>query len=339
MKRVGGLFDKWCNIENFYGALKDVQSGKTEHPSFIEFKSNASFEIEQLINEIKSGCYRTMPYRNFPVSTPKQRTISAPHLRDRLVQHAMMRVIGNIIDRRFIHHSYACRKNRGTTNCSLQLVEYLKKFNDENWFLKIDISKFFYSIPKHRLLKKYENIIKCKNTIKILKEFIFRNDFFNQGEMQVYIDDSLVGICIGNYTAQIGANLTLNSTDHFIKRTLKCKYYLRYMDDMIILDSNKDKLNYIFSEVTKFLNIEELKVNPKSGIGKLKQGVDFVGFRTWKNKRLIRKQSLFRIRRALKKGFNHNQVCSFLAHAKDTNSLNYIKNIIDKYKESSNVNS
>ena len=157
--------------------------------------------------------------------------------------------------------------------------------------------------------------------------------------MQVYIDDSLVGICIGNYTAQIGANLTLNSTDHFIKRTLKCKYYLRYMDDMIILDSNKDKLNYIFSEVTKFLHIEELKVNPKSGIGKLKQGVDFVGFRTWKNKRLIRKQSLFRIRRALKKGFNHNQVCSFLAHAKDTNSLNYIKNIIDKYKESSNVNS
>ena len=74
----------------------------------------------------------------------------------------------------------------------MQLVEYLKNFNDEDWFLKIDISKFFYSIPKHRLLKKYENIIKCKNTIRILKEFIFRNDFFNQGEMQVYIDDSLV---------------------------------------------------------------------------------------------------------------------------------------------------
>jgi hypothetical protein len=86
-------------------------------------------------------------------------------------------------------------------------------------------------------------------------------------------------------------------------------------------------------EIKKILDYEKLRLNPKSGIFDLKQGVDFVGYRTWKNKRLIRKQSLFRIRKSLKKGFNQNRVHSFLSHAKDTNSLHYVQNIINQYKE------
>lgn len=126
----------------------------------------------------------------------------------------------------------------------------------------------------------------------------------------------------------------LNIKHEILRQLVEVSYDLGYVDRV----QRYHHLSLLIDELGKMIG-SWIKKLPKSGIGKLKQGVDFVGFRTWKNKRLIRKQSLFRIRRALKKGFNHNQVCSFLAHAKDTNSLNYIKNIIDKYKESSNVNS
>lgn len=319
MKRTGNLFDSWCNVDNFYEALKEVRRGKILHDTFIAFERKAPVHIENLVNEIRSGTYEPMPYRSFKVFEPKERIISAPHIRDRVVQHALMRVIKKLIDNRFIAQNFACRVNKGTHKCSKLLVKYLKNF-DDGYCLKIDISKFFYEINRDVLMIKIEKIVKCRKTLNVIAKFI-------------YEDEEIKGIPIGNLTSQLFANLMLNDLDHFIKRTLKCKYYLRYMDDMIILDTNKDKLNYIFKEITKVILKEKLQLNPKSGIFELKQGVDFVGYRTWKNKRLIRKQSLFRIRKTLKKGFNQNRVSSYIAHAKDTNSLQYVQNIINRYRE------
>lgn len=319
MKRAGNLFMSWCNINNFYEAVKEVRKGKTLHDTFIAFERKAPIHIEELINEIISGTYKPMEYRSFKVYEPKERIISAPHLRDRVVQHALMRVIKDIVDSKFIAQNFACRKGKGTHNCSKTLVKYLQDF-EEGYCLKIDISKFFYEIDRKILFAKISKIIKCKFTLQIIYKFIYDNDDYK-------------GIPIGNLTSQLFANLMLNDLDHFVKRTLKCKYYLRYMDDMIILDNNKDKLHYIFKEITKLIKNENLRLNPKSGIFDLKQGVDFVGYRTWKHKRLIRKQSLFRIRKKLKKGFDKNRADSFLAHAKDTNSLHYVQSIINYYKD------
>lgn len=137
-----------------------------------------------------------------------------------------------------------------------------------------------------------------------------------------------MGIAIGNYVSQTNANLMLNDTDHFAKRVLKCKHYLRYMDDIIILDNNKDKLAYIKEQMRIKIESENLKLNPKSKIAKLKQGVDFVGYRHWKDKKLIRKQSLFRLRKCLKKGATQNQIASFYAHSKNTNSAEYINKLL-----------
>lgn len=319
MKRAGRLFDKWCNRDNFYEALKEVRKGKTLHDTFISFERKAPIHIENLINEIKSNKYKPMPYRSFKVFEPKERIISAPHLRDRVVQHALMREIKKYIDSRFISQNFACRIGKGTHKCSKLLVDYLKNF-DNGYCLKIDISKFFYEINRDILMIKIENIIKCKKSLDVISKFI-------------YEDENEKGIPIGNLTSQLFANLMLNDLDHFCKRKLKCEYYIRYMDDIVILDNNKDKLHFIFKKIKSFVENEKLKVNPKSGVFDIKQGVDFVGYRTWKNKRLIRKQSLFRIRKSLKKGFNKNRVSSYLAHAKDTNSLHYVQNIINQYKE------
>lgn len=329
MRRVGNLISKWNNLENFYFALKDLRKGKTLHPSFIEFEYQAPVIIDRLIKDIDSGTYKVKPYRNFTIYEPKKRTISAPHIEDRLVQHALMRLIGPIIDRRFIDQTYACRVKKGTHSCSNQLTNYLQNYTEDDYFLQLDMSKYFYSIEKDILFKKVKKIIKCKKTLLVIKEFIYSNDFFFADSKNiVHFDDSPFGIAIGNYVSQTNANLMLNDTDHFAKRVLKCKHYLRYMDDIIILDNNKDKLAYIKEQMRLKIESENLKLNPKSKIAKIKQGVDFVGYRHWKDKKLVRKQSLFRIRKCIKKGANENQIASFYAHSKSTNSAEYINKII-----------
>lgn len=335
MKRMGNLIDKWNNLENFYLALKDLRKGKTLHPSFIEFEYEAPIIINRLIKEIDAGTYKVKPYRNFKVFEPKQRMISAPHIEDRLVQHAVMRIVSHLIDKRFIDQSFACRVGKGTHSCSEQLTRYLQNFKEEDYFLQLDMSKYFYSIDKDILFNKVKRVIKCKKTLVVFREFIFSNDyFFSDSKDIIYFDNSPFGIAIGNYVSQTNANLMLNDTDHFAKRILKCKYYIRYMDDIIILDNNKHKLAYIKKEMQKKIESENLRLNPKSKIAKLKQGVDFVGYRHWKDKKIIRKQSLFRVKKCLKKGANENQIASFLAHSKNTNSLCYVQNIINtKIKE------
>lgn len=334
MKRAGNLIQEWNSLENFYLALKELRKGKTLHPSFIAFEYEAPVIIDRLIKEIDSGTYKAKPYRNFPVYEPKERMISAPHIEDRLVQHALMRIVGPIIDRKFIDQTYACRVGRGTHSCSNQLTRYLQNYTEDDYFLQLDMSKYFYSIDKDVLFKKVKKIIKCKKTLEVFREFIYSNDFFFADSKDiVYFDNSPFGIAIGNYVSQTNANLMLNDTDHFAKRVLKCKHYLRYMDDIIILDNNKDKLAYIKEQMRIKIESENLKLNPKSKIARLKQGVDFVGYRHWKDKKIIRKQSLFRVKKCLKKGANTNQLASFLAHSKNTNSICYVQNIINQYKE------
>lgn len=329
MKRAGKLISKWNELINFYSALKDLRKGKTLHPSFIEFEYEAPIIIDRLIKEIDSGTYKVKPYRNFLVHEPKERMISAPHIEDRLVQHALMRIVGPIIDRKFIDQTYACRVGRGTHSCSNQLTSYLQNYTEDDYFLQLDMSKYFYSIDKDGLFKKVKKIIKCKKTLEVFREFIYSNDFFFADSKDiVYFDNSALGIAIGNYVSQTNANLMLNDTDHFAKRVLKCKHYLRYMDDIIILDNNKDKLAYIKEQMRIKIESENLKLNPKSKIAKLKQGVDFVGYRHWKDKKLIRKQSLFRLRKCLKKGATQNQIASFYAHSKNTNSAEYINKLL-----------
>ena len=130
--------------------------------------------IENLINEIKSNTYKPMPYRSFKVFEPKERIISAPHLRDRVVQHALMREIKKYIDNRFISQNFACRIGKGTHKCSKLLVDYLKNF-DNGYCLKIDISKFFYEINRDILMIKIENIIKCKKSLDVISKFIYED--------------------------------------------------------------------------------------------------------------------------------------------------------------------
>jgi len=144
----------------------------------------------------------------------------------------------------------------------------------------------------------------------------------------MFFDAEGKGIPLGNVTSQLLANLYLNELDHFAKRKLKVKHYNRYMDDILILHHNKSVLNNYLARMELFIENLGVETNSKTKISQIRESVDYVGYRTLYNRKIIRKSSLFRIKRKLKKEATLQRVSSFLSHSKDTASLNYVVDII-----------
>jgi len=259
-----------------------------------------------------------MPYFKFIVYEPKERIIHAPAFRDIVVQHAIYRVVYPIFDKAFIDTSFACRLGYGTHRASNYTQGALRACRDEDYILKLDIRKFFYSIDREILRKQIERKIKDRGLVDIMMLFAQK--------------DEPLGIPIGNLLSQIYALIYLNPLDHYIKRVLKVKHYVRYVDDFILIGLTRDKCLEYKSLIVDFLKDKLCLELSKSTIQKVKHGVNFVGYRTWKNKRLIRKYSLYKFKRAVKQG-KELSVVSLLGHAKQTNSLKYMLKII---KDSSN---
>jgi len=292
------------------GAWREVRRDKTYHYSVLKYEQNLAVNLDNLLNSIIDGSYRVRPTRNFIIFEPKERFIEAPHLEDRIVQHAITAVIRPMIEARFIDQSFACRVNKGTHASNDLLMRYLAQYENKGYYLRIDVSKFFYSISHERIEGKLRKILNCEKTLEVLKMF-FTN---SEGK----------GLPLGNVTSQVLANLSLNDVDHFIKRELKIRHYARYMDDMIMLHPSKEFLQDAFRRIKQKIAEETLLTNNKSKIGKISEGIDFVGYRTWYNRRVIRKKSLFRIKRKLKQDANLNRLASFLSHSMRTDSIVYV---------------
>ena len=310
MKRFGSLKSIWCNYEVLLDAWREVKKQKSYFFSILAYEENLAVNLSNLLSSIEDGSYKPRPLRSFYIHVPKTRLIEAPYLEDRIVQHALLIVIRPIIERHFIDQSYACRKERGTHAGSDQLMSYLVNYKDQGYYLKIDIEKFFYSIDHRVLEAQLSKLIKCNYTLQMLCQF--------------YDCESGKGLPLGNVTSQILANLSLTPLDHFIKRDLKIRHYVRYMDDFILLSKSKSELQDALRLITTEVEKLNLKINHKSKISRIKEGIDFVGYRTWYNRRIIRKRSLFNIKRKLKQDANLNRVASFLSHAMRTDSIVYV---------------
>jgi retron-type reverse transcriptase len=310
MIRQGALKDIWCNYDALLKAWQEVRVGKTYHYSILNYENNLACNLNDLLDRLINNTYEVRPTRDFYIWEPKKRFIRAPHLEDRIVQHALMNAIRGIIENRFIYDTYACRKGKGTHAASRRLQQFLVAYKNAGYYLKVDIEKFFYNINHKCLLKQLSGIIKCKDTMDLLEKF------FANAEGK--------GLPLGSVTSQLLANLSLNPVDHLVKRYLHIQHYLRYMDDFILLSSSKVRLKYCRIKINEMVEYLGMRINLKTKIGRLKEGIDFVGYRTWYNCRLIRKRSLYKIGRTLKKDFNQNRMSSYLAHSKDTNSLPYV---------------
>jgi len=315
-KRIGYLFERAFNKENLYNAYLDARKGKRVKRATLKFEVNLGAEIKKLYSELNSGTYKPRPYSQFYVYEPKKRLINAPAFRDLVVQHAIYRVIYKIFDRSFIDTSYACRKGGSTHKASVYTQKEMRKYNGELYFVKLDIRKFFYNIDRDILRKMFEKKIKDKRFVNLICGF----SKMNGGK----------GIPIGNLLSQIYALIYLNPLDHFIKRVLKIKSYVRYVDDFILIGLTLEEAKQAKFMCEKFVQ-EKLHLELSHWhIQKIKRGINFVGYRTWKSIKFVRKHSIYKMKRAVKKS-KIESIISLIGHAKGTGTIPYYKKILIEF--------
>ncbi|HSH35333.1 reverse transcriptase/maturase family protein [Schnuerera sp.] len=304
----------------------------------IEFAMDEVYNLLKLKAEIKNKTYRFSGYINFVVTRPKVRGINAPHCRDKVVQLAMNNVLKEIYNPKFIYDSYACIDEKGTHRCVKRIQHFMRKakweYGDEAFIVKIDIKKFFYNIVRDILKELIAQTIKEKETLELIYLIIDSADAID-----------VLGMPLGNTLSQLCANIYLNVVDQYAKRNLGLKYYIRYMDDIIIIVENKERakevLELIRAKVEKELGLV-LNEN-KSKIFPLAQGANAIGFKIYPTHMLLRNESKKRIKQKLKK-FKpllieeeitiekvEQILNSWLGHADLANSYKFIQSLLERF--------
>ena len=309
MKRFGNLFEQAFSRGNLYQAYLDARRGKRGKRACFEFEIHLGANLAALHAEVHAGAYRPQPYFKFMVYEPKPRVIYAPSFRDIVLQHAIYRVTYPIFDRTFISTSFACRNGYGTHKASDYTQKALRHYGNDVYILKLDVRKFFYSIDRQILRGLVERKLKDSRLIEVMMLFADTGD--------------PLGIPIGNLLSQLYALIYLNPVDQFIKRVLEVRHYVRYVDDMVLVGLSREQALDYKALIVEFLKDRLHLELSKSTIQRVKRGVNFVGYRTWKTKRIIRKYSLYKFSRRLRAG-DQQAVVSLLGHAKSTDSLPYM---------------
>lgn len=290
LKTHNKLYAKIYDFENLHKAYLCARKNKRYKREVLEFGNNLEENLIQLQNELIHESYTASAYRQFMVYEPKERLILALPFRDRVLHHAICNIIEPIFDKTMIKDTYACRKAKGVLKGVKRVSRFVGSVSQasEGYCLKMDIHKYFYSIEHETLYRLLQKKIRCKRTLNLLRIIIDSSDN--------------PGIPIGNLTSQLFANVYLNLVDHFIKEELKIKYYVRYMDDMIIIDNDKNRLAAVLKEIIYFLRDRlSLKLNSKTQIFPIKRGIDFLGYRQYEDYRLLRKRVMLKNFKKFKK--------------------------------------
>ena len=292
----------WANLCQ---ALRYARKGKKPAKTMLLFQFHQERELLQLQHELETKTYRPGPYRAFTIYDPKERMISAAPFRDRVVHHALCRILEPIFEKTFISDSYANRKGKGTHAAVQRYQQYARK---HPWVLKCDIRKFFPSLD-HEILKQeirwkiwnadvlwlVDTIIDASNPQEPVTDYFPGDDLFTAL-------DRRRGLPIGNLTSQFWANVYMNRFDHFVKETLRVPGYIRYVDDFVLFADSKEQLHAWLGQLEKYLAGIRLKLHPnKTRIFRTADGVPFLGFRVWPYRRQVQKPKTRRYRRFLKK--------------------------------------
>ncbi len=312
MKTYRNLYDKICDFENLHSAYLEARKCKRYRDEVLVFTANLEENLITIQNELIHQTYSVGRYREFYVYEPKKRLVMALPFKDRVVQWAIYRIINPIVSKGFITDTFACIAGRGTHQAVKKLqywLKLLKRDDAETFYLKMDISKYFYSVdhgillqilrrkfPDERLLWLLQTIIQCEDTPFGLPS----GQDLSNGER---LFDR--GMPIGNLTSQLFANIYLNEIDQYIKRELQAKYYMRYMDDMIILSHDKPWLHAYKDLIDAYLHVYlRLSLNNKTAIRPARLGILFCGYRIWASHIKLGKRTALKMRRRLK-GLQH----------------------------------
>lgn len=311
MHRAGNLYPNAFDLDALLRAYEDARRNKRGSRSCFEFERHLGWNLTRLVEELAADTYRPRDYFTFWVYEPKPRLIHAPAFRDRVVQHAIYRVIGPIFERGFIDQSFACRAGMGTHAAADYAQAALQTSPRDSYTLKLDVRRFFYRINRSILRALVERRIKDSRMVDLM--------------MQFAVMEGDVGVPIGNLLSQLYALIYLNPADHFIKRELKVKRYARYVDDLVLFGLTRDQALEYKEQIQTFLRTRLHLEYSKWTIAPVARGVNFVGYRTWSGKRFVRRRSLYNFRHAVRAG-RFESINSILGHAKRTHSLQHLLN-------------
>lgn len=299
------LYPKIYDFQNLYDAYRKAIRKKRWRRSSLVFGRHLEENLIELQNELIYEMYRPGAYYTFIIREPKQRVIMAAPFKDRVLHHAVCNVIGPIFESGFFFHSYACRAGKGTLAGVEATERMLRSFGDKKVYcLKCDIHHYFASIDHDVLKRLIRRRIADERTLRLL---------------DVIIDstDGNIGIPLGNLTSQLFASIYLTELDRFVKQELRARHYIRYMDDFILLSDDKAELRRWRKDIEGFLDEKlHLHLNHKTAIFPVSHGIDFLGYRIFPNKRLLRKRLIKRMRKTLKH-FQHGKDVSW-THARGT---------------------
>lgn len=338
MKRINHLYEQIYAFENLHEAYKQARKGKRFRNDVLKFTHSLEENLITIQNELIWKTYQVGRYREFFVHDPKKRLIMALPFKDRVVQWAIYRVLNPIFEKAYINDSYACRVGYGSLRAVRKIQYWMRKMNRAGqaiYVLKMDVSKYFYRVDHAVLMGILRSRIKDEELLWLL-ETIIRCEHTNFG---LAVDDTgfagdkipSVGMPIGNLTSQMFANLYLNELDQFCKHELKIKRYARYMDDVLILGKDKKVLHKIWRETEAYLgNSLKLKLNGKTCVRSITQGVEFCGFRIWPEKLRLKKKTALKMRRNLKgigKRFQRGELDERSANASVQSYLGLVKHV------------
>ena len=286
------IYERIISFENLIRSFYRCYKGrKKRREDAIKFYMNLEGEIERLRQELKDKTYRPGRYRYFKIYDPKERVIAVAQFRDRVVHHAVVDVLEEIYLPYFYEHSYACIKGRGSHRAVLKAKEYIK---ENEWYLKMDIKSYYDTIP-HDGLK------------RVLRERIEDEDvMWLVGRILEVSEESSgitgAGIPIGNLTSQFFGNVYLDKLDWYIVKELGVKYYIRYMDDMVLFSNSKEDLKRWRDLIRSYVEDElSLRLKDKAVyIQKRENGLGFLGYRVYPNLIRVRNRNIKRFKKKMR---------------------------------------
>jgi len=234
MKRVGNLFERLVSFGNLHAAFLAARRGKRRTEEIAAFELDLEPRLLDIRDRLLAGDYRFGPYRSMHIFDPKPRTIVAAPFADRVVHHAICRIIEPVFDPTFICDSFACRAGKGNLAAVLRLRRFVREVPD-GWSLSCDVRKYFQGIEHGKLVGLLARKLKDGPLLDLIRTLVDGSP----------VDPALGpgrGIPIGNLTSQLFANVYLSPLDHFAKQILRLRRYVRYVDDIVVVEPDHERM-------------------------------------------------------------------------------------------------
>lgn len=319
-------------LEKLYAAYQACRKNKQRTINALRFEFEREKNLLKLLDELQNGSYEISKHICFIVTEPKPREIFAANFRDRVVHHLLHQEIEWLFESTFSSRSFACRKGFGTHVAMRTLrddIKEVKRASGGGWCLKLDVQSFFPSIDKNILYSIIErgvatvrskvllgdvsSALWCQEILWLCKKIIFHDpttDYLYKGEPSLRLliphgkslfDVGGTGLPIGNLTSQFFANVYLNELDQFVIRDLHCSRYVRYVDDFVIVDENREYLASLILPIMAFLQERlGLTLHPKKiRLQPTRRGVDFLGYFVKPTHTLVRQSVVRRFKNKL----------------------------------------